>query len=795
MNRLSTFCVPLMFCVPSILLMSVFSLPASAQVTPSDDSYTLSSTPATNYGTKNTLLVESAGATTFLRFDLTSIPPSVTGSMVAKATLKIYVATVPTAGSFNVVLVTSAWTESTITANNSPTLGSAIASAVPVTTADKNQYVLVDVTAAVVDWLSGTANDGIALVPDGTVSFTLNSKETTTTSHPAELDIVLSGPPGPITGVTAGAGLTGGGTKGNVTLSMLTSCTSGQVLQWNGSTWACAATGTGTITGVTAGTDLTGGGKSGNVTLNLDTTKVPQLGASNSFTGNETISGNVTAGGTVSGNLGSFTGNSSSTILNVIQNATSGSGSAVAGTSYNANPHQAALLGQELASGADVFGVEGFVFGPAGAGVYGQNNNPQSSVGAASTGGAGVWGDSGSKGATGVLATASNVNGLIALNNSGASAAILAENQNTTSGSSSLAPAVVGYSFAPQGIGVLGSGPVHSKNFSSGAGGNAIGVVGDSAAATGIGVWGSTDSGTSVYGSTGTGTGVFGLSGTGTGVIGSSNGTDTAGVYGVTGNTNATVEGYGVSGHSTSTTTFNTGVLGDSAYGAGVVGITEAAIGYAGFFEAPIGAVPFFASGAHGNCTVDGSGDLICTGSKSAAVPLPDNRWVRLYAVESPENWFEDFGSGQLSDGSAVITLEPTFAQTVNTGADYRVFPVPNGDCKGLYVAEKTATGFVVRELGGGKSNVAFDYRIVARRKGYENIRMADVTEMHNRDAAMAERMAKRLPRRPPVIPGDKPDRPGSQIQMPIPQRPGVAYSNDRPVLPGVKSAPAQPKR
>jgi hypothetical protein len=291
MKRLST-----IFAL-TLLLIAFSALYAFAQITPSDDSYTLTSTPTVNFGAKTTLEVESSGATTFLRFDLSGIPPTVTGAMVAKATLKIYVSTVTTAGSFNVDLVTSPWTESTITANNTPTLGSAIASAVPVTTADKNKYVLVDVTAAAVDWLNGTANDGIAIEPDGTVSFALNSKETTTTSHPAELDIVLTGPagpPGPISGVTAGAGLTGGGTKGNVKLSLLTTCTSGQVLQWNGSTWVCATTsGSGTITGVTAGNDLTGGGTSGSVTLNLDTTKVPQLAANNNFVGNQSVTGNL----------------------------------------------------------------------------------------------------------------------------------------------------------------------------------------------------------------------------------------------------------------------------------------------------------------------------------------------------------------------------------------------------------------------------------------------------------------------------------------------------------------------
>jgi len=53
--------------------------------------------------------------------------------------------------------------------------------------------------------------------------------------------------------------------------------------------------GTGTISGVTAGTDLTGGGTSGNVTLNLDTTKVPQLGAANTFTANQTVNATMTA--------------------------------------------------------------------------------------------------------------------------------------------------------------------------------------------------------------------------------------------------------------------------------------------------------------------------------------------------------------------------------------------------------------------------------------------------------------------------------------------------------------------
>jgi len=72
---------------------------------------------------------------------------------------------------------------------------------------------------------------------------------------------------GTITGITAGAGLAGGGTSGAITLGLTHACAGGQVLQWNGSAWACSTPASGTITGVTAGAGLSGGGSGGNVTL------------------------------------------------------------------------------------------------------------------------------------------------------------------------------------------------------------------------------------------------------------------------------------------------------------------------------------------------------------------------------------------------------------------------------------------------------------------------------------------------------------------------------------------------
>lgn len=121
-------------------------------------------------------------------------------------------------------------------------------------------------------------------------------------------------------------------------------------------------------------------------------------------------------------------------------------------------------------------------------------------------------------------------------------------------------------------------------------------------------------------------------------------------------------------------------------------------------------------------------GNFAATGTKSAVVLLADNRVASLYAVESPENWFEDFGTGQLTNGAALVRLEPLYAQTVNSGAGYHVFLTPRGDSHGLYVTNLTPAGFEVREQGGGAANIEFDFRIVAKRKGYEALRLNPVT-------------------------------------------------------------------
>src|ERR1700733_2001018 len=332
---------------------------AYGQLTPSGDAYTNTVDPTTNYGAKTLLDVESASQTAYIRFDLSAIPAGYISANITKASLKLYVNSVTTAGSFNVDYVNGTWSENTITANLAPALGTTIAAGVPLVTADKNQFILIDVTEAVQAWLSGTPNDGIALVGNSPFNATFDSKESTSTSHAPELDIVFAGG-GTLTGVTTASdsGLTGGGPSGTLHLGLLTTCASGQVLQWNGSAWACSAVGTGTITGVTAGTALTGGGTGGNVMLNVDTTQVPLLAANNSFTGN-----------------------------NVFQPF-----AADAIDAYTAWPGKTALVGIESATSGGSYGAWARTSDPSGAGVKGTNAGGTGGIGVYGTGDIGVFG-------------------------------------------------------------------------------------------------------------------------------------------------------------------------------------------------------------------------------------------------------------------------------------------------------------------------------------------------------------------------------------------------------------------
>lgn len=132
-------------------------------------------------------------------------------------------------------------------------------------------------------------------------------------------------------------------------------------------------------------------------------------------------------------------------------------------------------------------------------------------------------------------------------------------------------------------------------------------------------------------------------------------------------------------------------------------------------------------------CYFNDFGNTFCTGTKSATLQINGEQRL-MYAIESTGVWFEDFGSGVLDNGIAVITIDPLFAQTIDT-SNYQIFLTPLGDGNGLFVAEKGETSFTVKELNNGTSNIGFDYRIVGKRLGYENDRMElDTSLLENQE-------------------------------------------------------------
>jgi hypothetical protein len=322
-------------------------------------------------------------------------------------------------------------------------------------------------------------------------------------------------------------------------------------------------------------------------------------------------------------------------------------------------------------------------------------------------------------------------------------------------------------------IGITSSSPAPTYFYSSATDADTLQGIAGSSTGNAVGVYGETDS------SAGNAYGVYGNA-----VASSGN---PIGVYGGASSSSFGVGVFGQYGTESTTATnlisgnFTGGVWGDGSNisGYGVIGTVDD--GFAGLFEnnSPDGyetlfvealdgaSLPFYAAGPNDKyCEIDSVGDLGCTGTKNALVPIDGGkRTVAMSAIESPQNWFEDFGSALLAGGVAIVRLDPDFIQTIDTEMDYKVFPVPNGDCKGLFVTHKTPTSFEVRELGGGTSSVSFDYRITAVRKNYENVRFADHThdlDGHKRMLARAHAAGatkqqshiptkKLVPPRPPI--------------------------------------------
>ncbi len=232
---------------------------------------------------------------------------------------------------------------------------------------------------------------------------------------------------------------------------------------------------------------------------------------------------------------------------------------------------------------------------------------------------------------------------------------------------------------------------------------------------TGHALYGYSDSSYPTVGGVNAGNGpaVRGASTSGHGVYGSTESTLYSGVVGVqTGYSQSDLGTYFDPG----------GFFGGSN---GVIGVTKRAAGFGvlGYDRSIFGGWAGYFVSEHGGgvyaSVSSGKTGFNTNGTKNAVVNTDDGARL-LYTEESTEVWFTDYGFGELEGGQATITVDPTFAQTVNLDEPYHVFVEPYGPAS-LYVTDPTSFIAHARE---GEPDVEFSYRLVAKRLDYEDQRL-----------------------------------------------------------------------
>ncbi len=146
---------------------------------------------------------------------------------------------------------------------------------------------------------------------------------------------------------------------------------------------------------------------------------------------------------------------------------------------------------------------------------------------------------------------------------------------------------------------------------------------------------------------------------------------------------------------------------------------------------------------------VDGNGDVFYHGSLNQFSRTRDGNVARSYGTQSTSPGIEDNGTARLSMGTAQVALNPAFARSIE--GPYQVMLTPDGDTRGLYVAQKSSGWFTVREMQGGRSSIAFDYHVYATRLGYSNEHMTEMTPAFERafEPRSAVKTVRPSPRRP----------------------------------------------
>jgi hypothetical protein len=158
-----------------------------------------------------------------------------------------------------------------------------------------------------------------------------------------------------------------------------------------------------------------------------------------------------------------------------------------------------------------------------------------------------------------------------------------------------------------------------------------------------------------------------------------------------------------------------TGVQGDCNNGelaAGVYG--HSTTGYAGWFVGK--------ALVQGDLRVEGNFQVY--GTKAAVARGQDGADRAMYALESPECWFEDFGFGTLENGYAEVSLDDAFVAVIGQG-NYHVFLSEYDADNGIHVAARRPSGFQV--VGAEGAGSEFSYRVVGKRFDVEVTRFEEV--------------------------------------------------------------------
>lgn len=143
------------------------------------------------------------------------------------------------------------------------------------------------------------------------------------------------------------------------------------------------------------------------------------------------------------------------------------------------------------------------------------------------------------------------------------------------------------------------------------------------------------------------------------------------------------------------------------------------------------GTIKFSADATNGNVNITGQYQIkgSCVIGCVAPTTTSAGRSAVTYASEVSQPTLEDVGETELVDGQAYVRIDPKFANVIDQSANYLVFITPEGDANVLYVTQKSASGFTVRESHGGRSTLMFSYRITAKPFGSHEPRLPMVAE------------------------------------------------------------------